>query len=110
MSTASLLFYHKPIWKHNMKEKNIDRHNQCQCEIRYRQFKGKDELTPGLFCSNHDVFLDWLNRDIAKELIDSGISTAPYIDRKEAKKIKPAKSKFYRKAKRIKIRAKAKLA
>jgi len=92
-----------------MKTKNIDRHNLCKCEIRYRQFTGKHELTPGLFCSKHDVFLDWLNRDIAMELIDSGIPVAPYIDRKEAKKIKQAKSKFYRTAKRIRVKAKSRV-
>lgn len=68
-----------------MKQTNIERHNRCQCEIRYRSFKGKDELTPGLFCSFHDVFLDWLNRDVANELIQNGIKVAPYIERKKPK-------------------------
>ena len=91
-----------------MKQKNIDRHNQCQCEIRYRSFRGKDELTPGLFCSNHDVFLDWLNRDIANELIQNGVKVTPYLERKKPKK-KSKKSRYYQIAKRNQIRAKKRL-
>ena len=78
-----------------MKNKNIDLHNKCQCEIRWRQFKGKTEFTPGLFCSNHNVFLDWLSLVDANLLIDNGIKEAPYLDRKKPKK-QPAKTGFYK--------------
>ena len=69
-----------------MKSINIDLHNRCECEIRYRMFKGKTEPTPGLFCAKHDIFLDWLNPEVADELIDGGVRVGPYIDRKSAKK------------------------
>jgi len=71
-----------------MKLKNIDLHNRCQCEIRWKQFKNKDKPTAGLFCKFHDVFLDWLNDDIATELIESGISEGPYLIRKKPKRKK----------------------
>lgn len=88
-----------------MKQQNIDRHNQCQCEIRYRSFRGKDKPTPGLFCIHHDVFLDWLRDDIATELIDNGLQVSPYLERKKPKK-KSTKSKYYQTTKRNHIRAK----
>jgi hypothetical protein len=72
-----------------MKLKNIELHNKCQCEIRWRMFKGKDKPTAGLFCKFHDVFLDWLSDDIATELINSGISEGPYLIRKKPKRKKP---------------------
>lgn len=81
-----------------MKQKNIDLHNRCQCEIRYRPFRSKPVPTPGLFCQQHDVFLDWLSQDIATELISEGVTVAPYIERKKSK-TKSAKSKFYKLAK-----------
>ena len=68
-----------------MKKENIDKHNQCQCEIRWRQFKNKSELTPGLFCQRHDVFLDWLKIEHANVLISLGTSQAPYSERKHTK-------------------------
>lgn len=85
-----------------MKPKNIDRHNQCECEIRWKQFKNKNDATPGLFCSFHDVFLDWLRYEDAIVLIDNGTKEAPYLERKKPKK-KNNKTKYYQKAK---IRAK----
>jgi hypothetical protein len=91
-----------------MKQTNIDRHYQCQCEIRYRSFRGKDKLTPGLFCSHHDVFLDWLKDDIANELIQIGIKVTPYLERKKPKK-NAKKSKYYQIAKQNQIRAKKSL-
>lgn len=72
-----------------MKQKNIELHNKCQCEIRWKQFKGKATPTAGLFCKFHDVFLDWLNDSIATELIESGISEGPYLIRKKPKRKKP---------------------
>lgn len=91
-----------------MKLKNIDLHNQCQCEIRWKQFKNKNEPTPGLFCSFHDVFLDWLRYEDAIVLIDNGTKESPYLERKKPKK-KAKKSKYYQIAKQTKIRAKKRL-
>jgi hypothetical protein len=71
-----------------MKQKNIDLHNCCHCEIRWRMFKGKSDPTPGLFCRNHDIFLDWLKTEDANLLIDNGIQESPYLERKKSKKIK----------------------
>jgi hypothetical protein len=71
-----------------MKQKNIELHNKCQCEIRWKQFKNKDKPTAGLFCKFHDVFLDWLSDDIATELIKGGISEGPYLIRKKPKRKK----------------------
>lgn len=82
-----------------MKQKNIELHNKCQCEIRWRMFKNKNEPTPGLFCKFHDVFLDWLSIEDATLLIDNGINEAPYLERKKPKKNK-SKTKFYQITKR----------
>ena len=91
-----------------MQPKHIDRHNQCQCEIRYRYFKGKDKPTPGLFCTHHDVFLDWLKPKLADELIQNGVKVAPYLERKKSKKSN-IKSRFYQISKKLHIRAKQRL-
>lgn len=71
-----------------MKQKNIELHNRCQCEIRWRMFKGKDKPTAGLFCKFHDVFLDWLRDEDATLLIDSGIRESAYLERKKPKRKK----------------------
>lgn len=68
-----------------MKQKNIELHNKCQCEIRWRMFKGKHKPTAGLFCKFHDVFLDWLKDEDANLLIDSGITESAYLERKKPK-------------------------
>lgn len=87
-----------------MKTNNIDAHDACECEIRYRQFKNKITPTPGLFCSKHDVFLDWLKDSKATELIQDGVKVAPYTPRKKSKK-NAKKTKYYQMAKLSKIRA-----
>ena len=71
-----------------MKQKNIELHSLCQCEIRWRMFKGKDKPTAGLFCKFHDVFLDWLRDEDATLLIDSGIRESAYLERKKPKRKK----------------------
>lgn len=86
-----------------MKQTNIDLHNFCNCEIRWRQFKGRSTATAGLFCSDHDVFLDWLKDHQADQLIQDGIKMSPYLDRKKSKKTKAKRSSFYQKAKRRQI-------
>jgi hypothetical protein len=77
-----------------MKQKNIELHNKCQCELRSRHFKGKDTPTPGLFCSDHDVFLDWLSRDIADELIQHGVPVTPYHERPKRKKNRATRTHY----------------
>jgi hypothetical protein len=69
-----------------MKWQNIEKHHNCQCEIRYRKFSGMQDLVPGLYCSNHGTFLDWLNKDFASELIATGVKVAEF---KEKNKKKP---------------------
>ena len=53
-----------------MIESIANKHYDCQMAIRWKLFKGKTSPTPGLFCSCHDVFLDWLPNKLAYELID----------------------------------------
>ena len=77
-----------------MKPEIIEKHDSCQCEIRYLQFKGDDYLTPGLFCRYHDVFIDWLKVEKATELIQDGTSVAPYLDRKKKKKSREQVSSY----------------
>lgn len=83
-----------------MKKRNIDLHMNCQCEIRYRQFRGLDKPTPGLFCQYHDQFLDWLNQEVADQLIQSGVAVAPYKPRRPRSKTYKAKSYFYQRSRR----------
>lgn len=77
-----------------MKIENIEKHDNCECEIRYRQFRGRDYLTPGLFCRYHDVFIDWLKVDKATELIQDGIPVTPYLDRNKTKKSRKQTSAY----------------
>lgn len=57
-------------------------------------FKGKDKPTPGLFCSNHDVFLDWLSVEDATLLIDNGLKESAYSTRKKPKRKKSKTSRY----------------
>jgi hypothetical protein len=68
-----------------MKQKSIEKHHNCQCEIRYRKFSGMQDLVPGLYCSTHGTFLDWLNKEFAKQLIASGLQVADFKDKKKNK-------------------------
>jgi hypothetical protein len=71
-----------------MKWQNIEKHNNCQCDIRYRKFSGRQEPVPGLFCRNHGTFLDWLSQSDADILISSGVQIAEYKIKKKTKKPK----------------------
>jgi hypothetical protein len=69
-----------------MYEGNIKKHNNCQMAIRWKLFRNKTTSTPGLFCSEHDVFLDWLSDHVAYDLIDNHhIEVQPYSERKKKK-------------------------
>lgn len=82
-----------------MKPQNIEKHNNCQCEIRYRKFSGREDLVPGLYCSTHGTFLDWLNKGFAKELIATGVQVKPYKpkEKKRKPKVKPSFKNKWRK-------------
>lgn len=72
-----------------MKESVANKHKNCPVVIRYKMFGKTGIATPGLFCKCHDVFLDWLPREVASELIDSGqVQEEPYL-RRPKKKNKP---------------------
>jgi hypothetical protein len=76
-----------------MRQTDIEKHNNCQCDIRWRIFSGRTEPVPGLFCRNHDAFLEWLTTKDALALIESGIQETPYIMRKKTKKLKQKASR-----------------
>lgn len=76
-----------------MKQIDIEKHNNCQCDIRYRKFSGRQDLVPGLFCKDHDKFLDWLPEKHAQELIASGVPVNEYTPRKKNKKPKQKASR-----------------
>lgn len=71
-----------------MRQKDIEKHDNCQCDIRWRIFSGQSEPVPGLFCRNHDAFLQWLTVTDAYALIDTGVQETPYIARTKKKKPK----------------------
>jgi hypothetical protein len=69
-------------------------HQNCPLSIRWKLFRNKKSPTPGLFCSCHDTFLDWLPDHIAYELIDvDRIPVEMYTERKKKKRAKPSDSK-----------------
>jgi hypothetical protein len=73
-----------------MQIKLVEKHINCPMSIRWKLFRGKISPTPGLFCSCHDVFLDWLPENVAYELIDvDRIPVEIYTERKK-KKSKPS--------------------
>lgn len=57
----------------NMPVKSYELHESCDMIIRWKQFKGKSELTPGLYCREHGNLVKWLTLDLAKELIQYGV-------------------------------------
>lgn len=74
-----------------MQVKLVNEHQHCPMSIRWKLFRNKTSPTPGLFCSCHDVFLDWLPDDIAYELIDNEkVPVEIYTERKKKKKSKPS--------------------
>ena len=54
-----------------MKTDVSNTHNRCEISIRWKLFKTRTDPTPGLFCRCHGVFLDWLNDQVALDLIDN---------------------------------------
>ncbi len=74
-----------------MRKDIAEEHMNCQLEIRWKLFKGQVIPTAGLFCSEHNVFLDWLNPDIAYQLIDvDGIQVGSWQEKiKKNKEKKP---------------------
>jgi hypothetical protein len=77
-----------------MIESVANKHLGCQMVIRWKLFRGKRSPTPGLFCSGHDCFLDWLPEKIAYELIDiHHVAVEIYVEEKKKK------SRYYRKNK-----------
>lgn len=74
-----------------MKISDIAKHEHCQMSIRWKLFRNKTSPTPGLFCSCHDTFLDWLPDDIAYDLIDNErVPVEIYTERKKKKNPKPS--------------------
>ena len=87
-----------------MTPKNIQLHNHCECAIRWRLFRGHLDPTPGLFCVKHDAFIDWLTKEMAYLLIDSGVREEIYKPRVKSKKPKQLNVIKERKKKRAQIR------
>lgn len=56
-----------------MPVKSYKLHESCNMIIKWRQFKGKCELTPGLYCREHGNLIKWLSLKSAQELIDHGV-------------------------------------
>jgi hypothetical protein len=54
-----------------MKEQVGNTHNNCTISIRWKLYKGHNLPTPALFCKCHNKFLDWINPNIAYDLIDN---------------------------------------
>ena len=65
-------------------------HNRCTCEIRYKPW-ANNRLVPGLVCADHNLWIEWLKDDVAQELIDSGVTVAPW--RELTKQPKKSKTK-----------------
>lgn len=59
----------------------INKHLHCQVSIRWKLFRGQEIPTPGLFCTTHDLFLEWLTYDTALALIKSGVKEEGYTCR-----------------------------
>jgi hypothetical protein len=73
-----------------MKEDIAKKHEHCQMSVRWKSIKGTQIPRPGLFCQEHDVYLDWLRPEVAYELIDSGQVVEELW--RERKKTKPKNS------------------
>jgi hypothetical protein len=68
-----------------MIEKQSIKHNNCPVAIRWKMFRGKEIPTPGLYCSCHNTWLEWLSYRTACELIDSGVQEQPYMKKQKVK-------------------------
>jgi len=67
-----------------MKTDLANAHNRCEMSIRWKLFKNKTTPTPGLFCSCHGVFLDWLKDNVAYDLINNHkVPVEEWIERKK---------------------------
>lgn len=66
-----------------MQKHIVDAHIRCQCEIRYKMFKN-GQITPGLFCSDHKIYIDWLTNDRAHILINElKLPVMPWVDKQQ---------------------------
>ena len=72
-----------------MRDDIANKHIECPMVIRWRVFGKQTKPTPGLFCSCHDAFIDWLPNDLAYDLIDNHkIQVENWIPRIKKKKSK----------------------
>lgn len=76
-----------------MKEDIAKIHEHCQMSVRWKSIKGQQHPRPGLFCQEHDVYLDWLTPQVAYELIDSQQVTEEQWRERKKRKPKPSQSK-----------------
>ena len=82
-----------------------NKHSNCQLAVRWKLFRGKTFPTPGLYCSCHNTFLDWLPENLAYELIDvHHLPVEPYVEKK--RKPKSAFGEKYMKNRQKKNKAK----
>jgi len=69
-----------------MTPKQIQLHNHCECSIRWKLFQGRTDPTPGLFCKQHNKWIQWLKDHEAFMLLDSGIAEEIYVPIVKVKK------------------------
>lgn len=60
-----------------MTAKHFKKHENCQMEIRWKEFKNYQYAVPGLYCSQHGTWIQWLTYDDAMDLIESGVKAQP---------------------------------
>ena len=78
-----------------MIESVANKHSDCQLAIRWKLFRGKTFPTPGLYCSCHNTFLDWLPENLAYELIDvHHLPVETYVEKKRKPKPSPSNEKY----------------
>lgn len=56
----------------SMNERSLNRHKNCRTVIRWKQFKDRPTLTPGLYCKKHNKLIMWLNIEQATKMIKDG--------------------------------------
>lgn len=65
------------------KKNNFKKHDNCQCEIRWKVIYGNPQPAAGLFCSEHDAWIKWLPREEAFYLIkECNVPVTKYKERK----------------------------
>lgn len=52
---------------------NYEKHLNCQAAIRYKKFNDRNDLTPELYCIEHNKHIKWLSQDDADYLTEQGI-------------------------------------